>query len=160
MARHNDTLMGCGKTDDSPGFQFCKSNQNRHPTWMVWSLINGFVLSDYLIFWLMVKSTHQNAHRHYSDDIMSAMAPPITSLTIVYSAVYSGADQRKHQSSASLVFVRAIHRWLVNSPHKGPVTRKMFPNDDVIMIQPVYKTHPTVAVLSLTTPVAPFTNMD
>ena len=47
---------------------------------------------------------------------------------------YSGADQRKHQSSASLAFVRGIHRWPVNSPHKGPVTRKMFPFDDVIMV--------------------------
>ena len=45
-----------------------------------------------------------------------------------------GADQRKHQSSASLALVRGIHRWPVNSPHKGPVTRKMFPFDDVIMI--------------------------
>ena len=41
--------------------------------------------------------------------------------------------QRKHQSSASLAFVRRIHRRPVNSPHKGPVTRKMFPFDDVIM---------------------------
>ena len=49
------------------------------------------------------------------------------------STVCSGADQRKHQSSASLAFVRGIHRWPVNSPHKGPVTRKMFPFDDVIM---------------------------
>ena len=63
-----------------------------------------------------------------------AMASQITSLTIVYSNVHSGADQRKHQSSASLAFVRGIHRWPVNSPHKGPVTRKMFPFDDVIMI--------------------------
>ena len=46
---------------------------------------------------------------------------------------YSGADQRKYQSSTSLAFVRGIHRWPVNSPHKGPVTRKMFPFDDVIM---------------------------
>ena len=45
-----------------------------------------------------------------------------------------GADQRKHQSSMSLAFVRGIHRWPVNSPHKGPVTRKMFPFDDIIMI--------------------------
>ena len=45
----------------------------------------------------------------------------------------SGEDQRKHQSSASLTFVRGIHRWPVNSPHKRPVTRKMFPFDDVIM---------------------------
>ena len=61
------------------------------------------------------------------------MASQITSLTIVYSAVYSDVDQRKHQSSASLAFVRGIHRRPVNSPHKGPVTRKMFPFDDVIM---------------------------
>ena len=64
---------------------------------------------------------------------MSTMASQIISLTIVYSAVYSGTDHRNHQSSASLAFVRGIHRWPVNSPHKGPVTRKMFPFDDVIM---------------------------
>ena len=64
---------------------------------------------------------------------MSAIASQITSLTIVYSSVYSGADQRWHQSSASLAFVRGNHRWPVNSPHKGPVTRKMFPFYDVIM---------------------------
>ena len=70
---------------------------------------------------------------HYNDVIMGSMVSQITSLTIVYSAVYSGADQRKHQSSASLVFVRWIHRGQVNSPHKGPLTRKMFPFHDVIM---------------------------
>ena len=64
---------------------------------------------------------------------MSATASQITSLTIVFSIVNSGADQRKHQSSASLAFVRGIHRWPVNSPHKGPVRRKIFPFDDVIM---------------------------
>ena len=42
---------------------------------------------------------------HYNDVKMSAMASQITSLTIVYSSVYSGADQRKHQSSASQAFV-------------------------------------------------------
>ena len=71
--------------------------------------------------------------KHYNDVIMSAMASQITSLTIFYSIVYSGTDQRKHQTSASLAFVRGIHWWLVNSPHKGPVMRKMFPSDDVIM---------------------------
>ena len=70
---------------------------------------------------------------HHTDVIMSSMASQITILTIVYSPFYSGADQRKHQSFASLAFVRGIHRWPVNSPHKGPVTRKMFPFDDVIM---------------------------
>ena len=64
---------------------------------------------------------------------MDAIASQITSLTIVYSTVYSGADQRKHPSSASLAFVRGIHRWPVNSLHKWPVTWKMFPFDDVIM---------------------------
>ena len=69
----------------------------------------------------------------YNDAIMGAVASQITSLTIIYSIVYSDADQRKHQSSASLAFVRGIHRGPVNSPHKWPVTRKMFPFDDVIM---------------------------
>ena len=66
---------------------------------------------------------------------MDSMAYQITSLTIVYSAVYSGADQRKRQSSASLVIVRGIHRGPVNSPHKWPVTRKMFPFDNITMIK-------------------------
>ena len=70
---------------------------------------------------------------HYNDVIMSATASQITSLTIVYSTVYSDAGQRKHQSTALLAFVRGIHRGPVNSPHKGPVTRNMFPFDDVIM---------------------------
>ena len=70
---------------------------------------------------------------HYNDVIMGTMAHQITSLTIVYSTVFSGADQRKHQSSVSLAFVWGLHRWPVNSPHKRPVTRKMFPFDDVIM---------------------------
>ena len=70
---------------------------------------------------------------HYSDVIMSAMASQITGVLIVCLNVCSVADQRKHQSSMSLAFVRGIHRWQVNSPHKGPVTRKMFPFDDVIM---------------------------
>ena len=64
---------------------------------------------------------------------MGTVASQITSLTIVYSTVYSDTDQRKHQNPASLAFVRGIHRWPVNSPHKWPVTRKMFPFDDVIM---------------------------
>ena len=64
---------------------------------------------------------------------MGAIATEITSLTIIYSTVYSDADQRKHQSSASLAFVQGIHRRPVDSPHQWPVTRKMFPFDDVIM---------------------------
>ena len=67
---------------------------------------------------------------HYCDVITGAIASHITSLTFDYSNVYSDADERKHQSSASLAFVRGP----VNSPHKSPVTRKMFPFDDVIML--------------------------
>ena len=72
-------------------------------------------------------------HTHYDDVIMTMLASQITSLTVVYSIVYSGVNQRKHQSSASLAFVWEIHRGPVNFPHKWPVTRKMFPFDDVIM---------------------------
>ena len=64
---------------------------------------------------------------------MGVVASEITSLMIIYLIVYLGADQRKHQSSVSLSFVRGIHRWSVNSPHKGPVTQKMLPFYDVIM---------------------------
>ena len=70
---------------------------------------------------------------HYSDVIMGTIVSQITSLTIVYSTVYLDADQRKHQSSTSLAFVWGLHRRPVNSPHKGPVTLKMFPFDDVII---------------------------
>ena len=71
--------------------------------------------------------------KHYDDVITGTIASQITSLTSVYSTDYSGADQSKHQSSASLAFVWGIHRGPVNSPHKWPVTRKMFPFDDAIM---------------------------
>ena len=82
---------------------------------------------------LHVQYISQNMHTNYSDVIMGTIASQITSLAIVYLTVYSSADQIKHQSSVSLVFMRGIHRWPVNSPHKGPVTRKMCPFDDVIM---------------------------
>ena len=74
-----------------------------------------------------------NKLKHYGDAILGAIASQITNVTVVYSTVYSDADQRKHQSSASLAFVRRNHRGPVNSPHKWPATRKMFPPDDVTM---------------------------
>ena len=55
-------------------------------------------------------TTYRKALKHYTDVIMTEGASQITSLTVVYSAVYSGWDQRKHQSSAVLAFVRGIHR--------------------------------------------------
>ena len=81
---------------------------------------------------------HWNTGSHNGDVIMGAITSQITSLKNVYSIVYSGADQGKHQSSASLAFVWGLHRWPVNSPHKWPVTRKMFPFDDVIMSRTHY----------------------
>ena len=70
---------------------------------------------------------------YYRDVIMSVMAFPITGVSIVYSTVYLVAAQRKHQRSASLAFMRGLNRWPVNSLLKGPLTREMFPFDDVIV---------------------------
>ena len=69
----------------------------------------------------------------YGEVIIRVMASWITSLTIVYWTVYSGPDQRKCQSSTLLAFVRGIHQWPANLPHKGPVMQKVFPFDDIIM---------------------------
>ena len=63
---------------------------------------------------------------HYDDAIMSTIASQITSLMVLYSIVYSDADQRKHQSSASLAFVWGIHRdrWIPRT--KGQLRGKCF----------------------------------
>ena len=87
----------------------------------------GFIQMVIQVLW------HIWRHRRYNNVIMSMMASQITSPTIVSSTIYSGSDHRKHQNSASLAFVWGIHRWLVNSPHKGPVMREIFLFDDVIM---------------------------
>ena len=122
----------CGCTGKSYGFIFdswvkCASHRHKTNCWGK-QLFRPSNPMKSVIHWSRV------THMHYGDVIMSAMASQITSITSVYSNVYSGADQRKHQSSALLAFVRGIHRWSVNSPHKGPVTRKMFPFDDVILM--------------------------
>ena len=88
--------------------------------------------------------------KHYCDVIMGMMASQISSLAIVCSTVYSDVDKRKHQSSASLAFVRRIHRSPVNSPHKWPVTREMFPFDDVIMTSARLRIHERQPYLALT----------
>ena len=99
------------------------------PTGEAFGPIPTIKSSDQIIYlhWIRPSSSH------YDDVIMTMLASQITSLTVVYSIVYSGVNQRKHQSSASLAFVWEIHRGPVNFPHKWPVTRKMFPFDDVIM---------------------------
>ena len=92
------------------------------------------VTHHYLNLFIDTKMLHHvSASQPYCDVIMGAVASQISSLTIVYSTAYSDADERKHQSSASLAIARGIHRGPVNSPHKWPVTRKMFPFDDVII---------------------------
>ena len=112
------------------------------PIFQIWLVYNSAMKIQGQGHWgseVEVIYRHGETHRfsyncHNSDIIMGAIASQITSLTIVYSIVHSGADQRQHQSSASLAFVWGIHRWPVNSPHKWPVTRKMFLFDDVIML--------------------------
>ena len=93
------------------------------------------VLSSHIMIWMAINDPDPSTsnRNHYNGVIMSAMAPHITSVSVVCFTVGPGADQRKHQSSASLAFVREIHRWPVNSPHKWAVARKMFPFDDIIM---------------------------
>ena len=84
---------------------------------------------------------------HHSDVIMIAMASQITCVLLLYSTVYSGADHRKNQSSASLAFLRGTHRWPVKYSHKGPETRKMVPFDDVIMIEELVNSLPQGSIL-------------
>ena len=126
------TAHGCikGRTNRKSGME--KTNGDNE----------DFISHDDIIKWKLFRVTGllwgeagniMVYRNHYSDVIMGVMASQITSLTIVYSTVYSGADQRRHQSSASLAFVRGIHRWPVNSPHEGPVTRNMVPFDDIII---------------------------
>ena len=88
----------------------------------------GIVLYVFLklAYQVIVTMYYKRAWHHYREVIMGTIASQITSFTIVYSTVYSGADQRKHQSSPSLAFVWGIHRGPVNSPHKWPVTGKSF----------------------------------
>ena len=102
---------------------------------VLWQTLCGLILSLNNevgwngVYWIRLVSLH------YSEFIMGAIASQITSLTIVYSTINSGTDQRKLQSSSCLAFVRGVHRWPVNSPHKWIATPKMFPFDDVTMLR-------------------------
>ena len=129
----------------SPLIKEAQDRKDGHPSdeegffkWKVWQ--NSYWIIYHAGFdWCSVNVgfnifSSQYTPQHYNDVIMSALASQITNLTIVYSTVYSSAHQRKYQSCTSLAFVRGIHRWPVNSPHKRPGKRKMFLFDDVIMI--------------------------
>ena len=89
-----------------------------------WSYVARFFIVKEMIDDLC--SPHWSWISHYNDVIMTTMASKTTSLTVVYSTVYSDADQRKHQSSASLAFVWGIHRdrWIPRT--KGQLRGKCF----------------------------------
>ena len=101
--------------------------------WYDWSgdFLPEFAINSYHHY---VHLHHTHGHYHHSDVIMAAMASQNAGVSVICLTVCSGEDQRKHHSSTSLTFVRGIHWWPVNTHHKGPVTRKMFPFDDVTMI--------------------------
>ena len=116
-----------------PHAAFCKRNvymcanvwyKMVHPGIFVWCIV-GFVK------WVNIGMFSHT--EHYNGAIVGEMASQIANFTIVCSTVYSDADERKYQTRRHWL-LRAIHRWPVNSPHKGQVTRKLFPFDDVIMI--------------------------
>ena len=105
--------------------------------------INGLMRTRYhsiveVKYFCIKLSIYHTPKCHYNDGIMSPMASQITVDSIVCSTVWSDSRQRKHQSSPSLGFVGGIHRWPVDSPHKGPVMRKMFPSDDISMVHPLW----------------------
>ena len=124
-SEQKDLLWDCITSDQRGLSLLCGSHFGN-----VWPLASNYAETmgtqkSLIVCMLMVFITEQVV-AHYNSIIMGAMASQITSLTIVYSTVYLGTDQRKCQSSESLAFVRGIHRSPVNSPHKGPVTRKIF----------------------------------
>ena len=108
--------------------------------------LQGYFTGTGTIIWM-----HQWSISHQSDVIMSTVASQIISISIVYSTVCSGANQRKHQSSVLLAFVRGIHQWPVNSPHKGPVTWKTFPFDEVMWSIWLNQSHKSLRTNNITT---------
>ena len=86
--------------------------------------INNATRSNYIV---RARETHGFKPKHtlqWRQNEHDGLSNPY--ISIICSIVCSYADQGKHQSSASLAFKRGMHRWPVNSPHKGPVTQKCF----------------------------------
>ena len=88
-------------------------------------------------WWIIVSIVSHNITELNDNSLkwrhMGAISSQVTGGWIAYSSVCSGVDQSKHQRSISLAFVREIYRWPVNSPCKGPVTRKIIQFDHFIM---------------------------
>ena len=147
-----ETMKTTLRNDRGLGSLLIKSLPIQHCDEYVYELLmfNLNKMTKILILLIFVKGAIQfvlsircKENYHYCDVILGAMVSQIPSLAIVYSTVHSGADQRKHQNSASLAVVRGSHRWPVNSPHKWPVTWKMFSFDDVMINEEMYKTYMT-----------------
>ena len=95
--------------------RLCKDNdKTRRETIKCMNLMR-LILQVWWHFYHELTTSVLNSTWHYSDVIMNTVASQITGIIVLYSIVYSGANQRKHQGSASLTFVREIHRWPVNT---------------------------------------------
>ena len=100
-------LIPCKVLNSSLTFTWTSSCTNKRVAMVVWG--------DLTLMWCRrISLVHFCGRIHYDDVIMSTMASLVTSITIVNSTVYSGADERKHQSAASLAFVREFtsDRWI------------------------------------------------
>ena len=110
----NETFQMCGfriwwRTHDSSGLKFGMPIYPDYPQ----NTLDFVTVCWYSsLLTLQQVPVSKASSWHYNDVIMSAMVSQITGTSIVYSTVCSSADQRKHQSSASLAFVRGIHQWL------------------------------------------------
>ena len=100
--------------------------------------IQSILTRDTIGFADVIQSFKFSFLTHYTDFIKGVMASQSTSLIIVYSTIYSGT---------LLAFVRGIHRWLVNSPHKGPVMQKMFPFDVCFIMMYVIQAWPSLCLM-------------
>ena len=116
--------VGITSTDEKPVFKRCFSQNYIKFANEMANVHREFIIST--------SGIHQNIilHRRHNERDGVSSHQPHDCLLKRYN---TGADQRKQQSSASLAFVREIHRWPVDSPHKGPIMRETFPFDDVIM---------------------------
>ena len=110
---------------------YCQLNKSLHNlTQDIATFIHEYDIEN-VVFKIAAILSRPKMHHGYV--IMRAMVSGIAGVWIVCTTVCLGADQKGLQSSESLAFVRGIHRWPVGCPHKGLMTRKMFPFDDVIM---------------------------
>ena len=120
---------------------FCEMLLHFQRPWStVWSAVlwkNRSWMRRCVLFW------------HYSDVIIKLRASQITGVSIVCWTLYSGADKRKHQRPTSMAFVRGIHMWPVEFLHKGPVTWKIFPFDDVIIKWDDLFFHPSIHLFEI-----------